>query len=144
MTNVYELGWWYWLLTAGLLGAGLFGWQPGMILAIALCVVQIAHVMRLTRDRTAFLVQVRVVYLTLLLAGLWGPLTWLHWMQFVGTSARVLFGYCFLARTLSLAPWNRWQPLTFGLLRRTYLPLRSSAPPCGAVFRRMSLERGQG
>jgi hypothetical protein len=144
MATIYDLGWWYWFLTVGLLGAGLFGWQPGIYLAIALCVVQIIHVTSLTHGITAFPVQVRMSYLALLLAGLWGPLGWFHWMQLVGTSARILIGYCFLARTLSLAPWNRWQPLTFALLRRTYLSLEASALPCGAVFRRMSLERVQG
>lgn len=40
-------------------------------------------------------------------------------MQFVGTSARMLVGYCLLARTLSLMPWNRHEPISPELLRRT-------------------------
>jgi hypothetical protein len=144
MAKTYDLGWLYWFLTVGLLAAGLTGWQPGIYLAMALCVFQIGHVMSLTHDVTAFPVQIRMAYLALLLAGLWEPLNWIHWMQLVGTSARVLVDYCFLARTLSLAPWNRVQPFTLALFQRTYFSLQTSAPPCGAVFARMSLERVQG
>lgn len=55
-----------------------------------------------------------------------------------GTSARVLIGYCLLARTLSLAPWNR---LSFALINRTFFSSQAAVPPCGEVFYRMSLER---
>ena len=54
MPTIRDLGWWYWLLTAALLGAGLCGWSEGIYLAMALCAVQIGHVIRLTRDLTAF------------------------------------------------------------------------------------------
>lgn len=72
------------------------------------------------------------------------PIQWIHWVQLVGTSARVLIGYCFLARPLSLAPWKRWQPLTWTLLRRTYFSLQTNVRACCEVFRRMSLERVHG
>ncbi len=144
MKTIHDLGWWYWVLTVGLLGAGLFGLSVAIWLAMALCIVQIGHIVRLTRDVIAFPVQVRVAYLGLLFAGLWGPLQWIHWMQLAGTTARVLAGYCLLARALSLAPWNRRQPLTLGLLRRTFLSLETAVPPCGEVFRGLSLERVQG
>lgn len=141
MTTIRDLSWWYWLLTVGLLGSGLVGWPAGIPLAMLLCAFQAAHVVWLTRDVTAFAVQVRVVYLAMLVAGTWAPLQWIHWMQLMGTSARVAIGYCLLARTLSLAPWNRWQPLSMDLVRRTFLSLQAALPPCGAVFSRMSLER---
>jgi hypothetical protein len=141
MTTIRDLGWWYWTLTAGLLGAGLFGRPEGIPLAMALCVIQIAHVLSLTRDLTAFPLQVRIAYLAMLIAGLWEPLQWIHWMQLAGTTARVLAGYCLLARTLSLAPWNRSQPLTLPLIKQTFLSLRTAVPPCGQVFRHIALER---
>jgi hypothetical protein len=144
MARIRDLGWWYWAVTAVLLAAGLSGYWIGIWLAIVLCAIQIVHVIGLMHDVTAFPVQVRVTYLTMLIAGLWGPLHWIHWIQFAGTTARVLAGYCLLARTLSLAPWNRWQPLTWTLARRTYLSIRTTLPPCGDVFRRMSLERVRG
>jgi hypothetical protein len=144
MTTIRDLGWWYWFITAALLGSGLFGWPAGLPLAMALCAIQIAHVARLTHDVTAFPVQVRVAYLALLIAGSWEPFQWIHWIQLLGTSARVLAGYCLLARTLSLAPWNRWQPLSPALVRRTFLSRQPARPPCGEVFRGLSLERVQG
>jgi len=144
MRRLHDLGWWYWFLTVGLLGAGLFGWPTGIFLAMVLCAVQLVHVIRLTRDLTAFPVQIRGAYLAMLIAGLWGPLQWIHWMQLAGTGARVLIGYCLLARTLSLAPWNRRLPMSFALIRRTFLSLQAAVPPCGEVFHRMSLERVQG
>ena len=144
MATVRDLGWWYWFLTVGLLSTGLFGWPAGIYLAILFCAVQIGHVIWLTRDLTAFPIQVRVAYLAMLLAGLWGPLQWIHWMQLAGTTARVLVGYCLLARTLLLAPWNRRQPVSFALIRRTFVSLQAAVPSCGDMFRRMSLERVQG
>ena len=144
MTTIHDLAWWYWFLTAGFLGAGLFGCPAGTFLAMALCAVMIVHVVWLTRDVTAFPVQVRVAYLAMLIAGLWGPLQWIHWILLGGMTARILAGYCLLARILSLAPWNLRQPLSLALIRRMFLSLQEAVPPCGEVFRRMSLERVQG
>jgi hypothetical protein len=144
MTTMHDLGWWYWLLTVGLLSAGLLGWPAGIFLAIALCAVQVVHVAWLTQGIVDFAVQVRIAYLAMLIAGLWGPLRWIHWVQLAGTTARVVFGYCLLARTLSLAPWNRRQPWSLSLIGRTYLSLETTVPRCGDVFRHMSLERVQG
>ena len=64
MRTIHDLSWWYWLLTVGLLGAGLLGLPAGIYLAIVLGAVQFVHVLWLTRDLTAFPVQVRVAYFT--------------------------------------------------------------------------------
>jgi hypothetical protein len=53
---------------------------------------------------SAFPVQVRLAYTGLLLVSLWGPMNWLFWVPAIGTIAQVLFGYCTLARCLSLRP----------------------------------------
>ena len=143
MAAIDDLGWWYWFVTVGLLGAGLFGRPAGIYVAILLSAVQIGHVIWLTGDVTSFPVQVRVAYLAMLVLGLWGPLQWIHWLQLTGTTARVLVGYCLLARTLSLAPWNRLQPVSFALIRRTFLSLQAAVPSCGDMFHRISLERVQ-
>lgn len=144
MKRVVDFAWWYWLLALSSLAAGLFGWPWGLSLAMTLTVVQLGHVLWITGDPTAFALQIRAVYLVLLIAGLWGPLKWIHWAQLIATTARVMVGYCFLARTLSLAPGNRRQPVSISLIRRTFLSPRTAAPPCGDAFRRMSLERVQG
>lgn len=58
MTTIHDLAWGYWFLTVGFLGAGLFGWPAGIYLAMLLCAIQIGHMVWLTRDLTAFPVQV--------------------------------------------------------------------------------------
>ncbi|MEK6785973.1 MAG: hypothetical protein AABY61_10880 [Nitrospirota bacterium] len=141
MTTIRDLGWWYWFMTMGLLGASFLGWMAGLYVAMVLCAVQLAHVFRITRDATSFPMQVRAAYLGLLFAGLWGPLQWIHCVQLVGTSARVVIGYCFLARVLSLAPWNRQQPLSWDLITRTFFSGQTVMPSCGAVFQQLWLER---
>ncbi|HSE58853.1 MAG TPA: hypothetical protein VLA99_09125 [Nitrospiraceae bacterium] len=74
MKTIHDLGWRYWLATAFLLAGWLSGWTPGIWLAIVLCIVQIAHFAKRTGRLTSFLVQVRMAYLVLLIAGLWPPL----------------------------------------------------------------------
>lgn len=133
MKTVHDLGWRYWLVTVLLLGGWLSGWTLGIWLAIVLCVVQIAHFTVCTGSPTSFLVQVRLVYLAMLIAGLWPPLHWIHVLQFVGTTVRVVFGYCLLARTMSLAPWNRSEPWSLDLLRRTYFSFPAGVSPCAGA-----------
>jgi len=95
-------------------------------------------------ELAAFPVQVRAAYLALLVAGLYPPLGFIHWVQLVGTWAMVLVGYCPLARALSLLPWNRSQPLSAALVRRTFVSAgarqhrRRDQRPAGAHERRRS------
>jgi hypothetical protein len=119
-----DIGWWYWLVTDLALVWALTGAPYGFVPVIALNVVQVAHYLWRERDFAAFPVQVRVAYLGLLLLGLWGPLRFVYWIQLAGTTAMVCFDYCPLARVLSLMPWNRGEPLSVALVRRTVL-----APP---------------
>ena len=121
--------WWYWLVTVGLLAVGLAGYFPAFYAAIALCVVQVGHFRQRSGSWVSFPVQVRVAYLGLLLLALWEPLRWIYWVQLVGTTAMVTVDYCFLARCLSLLPWNRSEPLTWRRFWRTFF----SAPVSGRV-----------
>lgn len=128
MLEVKDMGWWYWLVTAALLSYGT-GWEPmGFYLAIALTVFQLIHYIILKRDVTAFPVQVRFYYLLLLLLALPEAMRWLYWIPTIGTWAQVVFGYCAMARLVSLYPWNRQQPLTAKLITTTFfsLPVKGS------------------
>jgi hypothetical protein len=107
-----QVEWWYWLATVVPLSAGLAGYPAALAVAIGLTAIQIFHFAVRSGGVATFPVQVRAAYLALLLLGLWPPLSILHWVQFVGTWAMVLADYCFLARCLSLLPWNRRAPLT--------------------------------
>jgi hypothetical protein len=135
-----DLAWWYWLATVGLLASGLLEWANGIHLAISLCAVQVIHFGWRSGGITTFPVQVRVTYLLLLALGLWTPLQWIHLVQVIGTSARVLVGYCLLARTLSLAPWNRVEPLSVPLVRNTFFLMQSAIAPCGSALPRPLIE----
>ena len=124
MIDYKQISWWYWAVTSVLLIAGLAGHFAAFYLAIGLSAFQIIHFRLREGNFTAFPVQVRMAYTALLLLSLWQPMRWLFWIPAVGTPAQVLFGYCTLARCLSLLPWNRQQPLSWSLLWRTFI-----APP---------------
>lgn len=128
MINYKELSWWYWLLTACLLSAGVAGYPIGFLLAIGLTVFQLAHFTLRERGMTAFPVQVRFWYFMLLLAALPEPMQILYWVPVVGTWAQLIFGYCTMARCVSLLPWNRDERFSAGLLKKTFLsrPVRGN------------------
>jgi hypothetical protein len=125
-----DFSWWYWAATDVLLFLGLAGHFDAFYLAIALSAVQIVHFRWRTGAFDAFPTQVRVAYAGLLLLALLPPLRWLYWIPAIGTAAQVLFGYCTLARLLSLMPWNRGEPLSWRLVWRTF----ASRPVKGNVM----------
>ena len=119
MNRIRHINWLYWAVTDALLIAAVLGWDPGFAAVIGLNVIQAAHFMLRERSLTAFPVQVRLSYLGLLLAGQWGPLYFIYFVQIAGTTAMVLVNYCPLARFLSLMAWNRREPFSLELLKRT-------------------------
>ena len=134
MLHYRRLSWWYWLLSACLLTVGMadrpLGRDSGFLLAIALTVVQLFHFALREGRATAFPVQVRLGYLLLLLVALPTSMRWLYWLPLVGTWAQVLFGYCLMARAVSLLSWNRKQPFSLALLKRPFI----SAPVRGNIL----------
>lgn len=125
-----EVSWWYWAVTTVLLFLGLAGDDRWFAVAIALSAFQVAHFRLREGNMAAFPVQVRLAYTAMLVLFLWPPVSLLYWIPAVGTLAQVLFGYCTLARCLSLLPWNRSEPFSLALLRRTFL----SRPVKGSVL----------
>lgn len=121
--------WIYWVITLGLLISDVMGWPFGLSLAIALNVIQLGHFYFETKSVTSFPVQVRLAYLILLVVAMWPPMYWLLYFIILGTSAMVLFDYCFLARFISLMPWNYKQPYNLTLFLRTFV----SKPVSGSV-----------
>ncbi len=79
---------------------------------------------------SAFPIQVRLGYLLLLLIALPENLQLIYWIPTIGTWAQVLFGYCTMARTVSVLPWNRKEAFSVDLLKRTFL----SAPVRGNIL----------
>ena len=128
MIDYKDLGWWYWLVTACLLTAGLAGYPIGFALAIGFTIFQLIYFTIRAHSIAAFPAQVRFWYLILLLLALPKPLQLIYWLPTIGTWARVIFGYCTMARCVSLFPWNRSEPFSIDLLVRTFLsrPIRGS------------------
>jgi hypothetical protein len=113
MIEYKDAGWWYWLITAALLTFGVFGNHAGFVLAIGFTAFQLFHFVIREGGITRFPVQVRFWYLSLLMIGTW---------------AQVIFGYCTMARLVSLFPRNRATPFSLALVKKTFLsrPVRGS------------------
>lgn len=126
--QIRRISWWYWLATLGLLAASLSGWTEAIYYTMALTAWQYLHFAWRDRDPASLSAQIRFVYLSLLVLGTWDALHVIHYLQLAGTTVLVLAGYCVLARTLSLMPWNRRVPFTLSLIRLAYLtpPVRGS------------------
>jgi hypothetical protein len=113
--------WWVWSATAVLLAMGLLGFTMAFVAAgIATALQTIALLIR-ERSVTAFPVQLRIAYGVLLAICFIPQMRWLYWLPTLGTFALVIFGYCLMARVLSLLPWNRIEPLSLELLLRTFI-----------------------
>ena len=128
MIDYKELSWWYWFVTACLLAVGVSGYRMGFILAISLTMFQLVHFIIRENGITAFTVQVRFWYLVLLLVALPKPMQIIYWILTIGIWVRILFGYCMMARCVSLFPWNRSGPFSVDLLVKTFItrPVRGS------------------
>jgi hypothetical protein len=128
--------WWAWTVTAVLLALGLWGVSGSFEAAILLSACQTAATLMRDRRASAFPVQLRVAYTLLLLVCYPSWMHWLYWLPTVGTLALVIFGYCLMARFLSLLPWNRREPISLDLIRRTFLsaPTLPSSPAAQSRF----------
>jgi hypothetical protein len=127
-----DMIWWYWLITDVLLIMEVSIGANGLALAIALTLVQVVHFYRIERAVSGFATQVRIAYLLLLVLALWQPLYELLYLVIIGTSAMVLVNYCFLARFMSLMPWNHDQAFSWAMMRDTFF----SKPVTGSVKKR--------
>ena len=116
-----EVSWWFWLAAAALLSLGVSGWTSGFYAATVLAVFQLIYFAIKEGRFSAFPVQIRMAFLVVMIVPLWGPLRFLFWIPVIGIWVLVLTGYCFLARLLSLMPWNRSEPLSASLIKRTFL-----------------------
>jgi hypothetical protein len=130
MLQPSDLSWWLWVASGALFAAWLGGvaWACGLLLALS--GFQVAYFRLRDARFSAFRVQVRIAYGLLVLCTAWKPLHWLAYVPAIGTWTQVIFGYCALARLLSLMPWNRGEPMTWRLAWRTFTaPLTSSVMP---------------
>jgi hypothetical protein len=123
-----DIAWWWWLVIDLLVATSLLVDRRMLAAVFAVAAAQVV-LFATSSGWTSFPAQVRIAYLGLLLIGLWHPAGFIHWIQLGGTTAMVLFGYCLLARCLSLLPFNRIEPLSAALVMRTFF-----APPVASVI----------
>ena len=107
-----------WLITDVLLAIGLLYAPLALWAAIVFTATHNFYFLARRPQGANFTLQVRFVYLCLLVIGQLPYCRWINWVQLAGTTALLTAGYCPLARILSLAPWNRTQPINLGLLRK--------------------------
>lgn len=118
---VNDWTWWAWTLTAILLTIGLFGSPLAFVVAMVVTFIQGIALLLREKNVLAFSVQLRIAYFMLLGICYVPSMRWLYWLPMVGTFALAIFGYCLLARVLSLFPWNRQETLSADLIFRTIL-----------------------
>jgi hypothetical protein len=121
--------WWHWAATVPLLAGHLAGLPGCLAAAIVLCGAMAIYFWTHVRGIRPMPVQVRLVYLAMLLLGTLPGMSWLHWVQLVGTTAMIVFGYCPLVRMLTLLPWNRTDPIQLEWLVRLI-----TSPAAGGLF----------
>jgi len=129
-----DVGWWYWVVIVLFLTCGMAADPLGYRLAIGMTTISAIHCWLWKGGVSAFPVQVRLCYLALLLLCWLEPIRWLYWVPLVGGWASILFGYCAMARIVSLFPWNRSESLSISLLATTFL----SRPVRGSVMQRFA------
>ena len=79
----------------------------------------------------AFPVQVRIAYFIWVLVGTYVPyMLILLYITTIGLFTNLFLGYCPLARSLYLLPWNREEPFTFELIKRVTM-----SPPVSGQFK---------
>jgi len=108
----------YWLITDLFLAAGLLYWPPALYGAIAVTTIHNLYFVMRSHGNQGFSLQVRFIYLALLIIGQLPYCRWINWIQLAGTTALVTIDYCPLARILSLAPWNRTVPMSWSLFTK--------------------------
>jgi hypothetical protein len=120
----------YWAVTTILLAGVVSGCSYCLPLVIGLNIIQVIHFIYREKSLLAFPVQVRMSYLGLLFLAQTPYMFWIFWWQLIGTAAMVLFQYCFLARVMSLMPWNKNEPYSMDLVKRTFF----TAPVSGNIL----------
>ncbi len=131
-TVLLDITWISWVVMIVLLSASftLDRFVP-VLAAFCLCMLLVWIDLARHSDIRAMSVQIRLGYGALLLVGLIPGMWWIHAVQLVGTSARVLTGYCLLDRELRLMPWNRSEPLTLADAWKVI----TATPGCGGIVR---------
>jgi len=107
-----SLTWWTWAAFAVLLGLAMCGITELRHVVLFLASILAAAYFMRHRSLSHFPTQVRVAYFLWMAASFIPQLVPMFWIQSAGTISLVLFGYCPMARSLLLLPFNRTVPLS--------------------------------
>lgn len=140
MLDTKDPGWWYWLLSTVCLWMTMTLDPTAYIWVLAIGLVQLVHYYLRDGFALSFPVQVRIAYVTYVLLAMPDNMQWLLYLPAVGGLARVVFGYCLLARMVALLPWNREGSFSWRCVRQTVL----SRPVRGNILQGLPGQVGQG
>jgi len=128
MIDYKDYGWWYWVAITTCVWVTMTINPDAYLWLVSIASIQLVHFRLVEGSVTRFPVQVRIAYLTYILLALPEGMQWILWLPAFGGLARVLFGYCLLARMLMLFPNNREQPLTWKFAAEAFFtpPVRGS------------------
>jgi hypothetical protein len=115
-----SLSWWFWLAVVISLVCGITISTIGFLGAIFITYIQIMYFFIRDKGNISFAVELRFVFMLILIMAMMPRLHILFWISLAGTSALLLFGYCLLARILSLMPWHRKEKMSLSLLKQTF------------------------
>lgn len=133
--NKYTI-WFYWFVTDISLAMGLMLWPELLYVTMLVVLLHGVHLYKISPYVFSFPIQVRLVYLGLLILGQLPYCSWIHWVQLVGTTVLLSLDYCPLARMLSLMPWNRSRVLSWKFVRAAIV----SRPVNGSIIEYVSPE----
>ena len=106
--NATDFRWWFWAVTLVFILAALIGWAPGYYVVIGVSAVQVMYFVAQERSLIAFPSQIRVVYFSLTLLGLWPEVRFfIYVLLLVGTVLVTFFERCSIALALRHMPWNQ-------------------------------------
>ena len=128
--------WVYWFATDISLAMGLTIWPEMLFVSMLLVLLHGIHLYIISPYVFSFPMQVRLVYLGLLVLGQLPYCSWINWVQLVGTTVLLSLDYCPLARILSLMPWNRSLVLSWKFVCAVFL----SRPVKGSIIEHVSPE----
>ena len=128
MLDIKDHGWWYWLASTTCLWLSVSIVPEAYEWALLIGVLQLLHYWIDEGSLTRFPVQIRMGYLSFLLLAMPEALHWLLWVPAIGTLARVMFGYCIMARMLMLLPFNRKESLSWRFVSKAFFtpPVRGN------------------
>ncbi|MDH4163501.1 MAG: hypothetical protein OEW15_12535 [Nitrospirota bacterium] len=106
--DITSMEWWLWAVTFGFIIAAVAGWKPGYAAVMLVSAAQVIIFAIRSGSAISFPSQVRIVYFTYTLLGLWDAgRFYFYGLLLLGTAMVVFFDRCGIALVLKMMPWNK-------------------------------------